>query len=1068
MFKSPTLLTVVIIAILFSVSQSFSQQWYDDLEDNKKENFYEVQKSYNDYWSDKELRRGTGWKQFKRWEAFWEPRLYPDGKMHDIREIFINYQNARPKDIDLPLSLTSNWEEVGPLVIPENRLSYQSSGLGRLNVVRIHPNNPNEIWVGAAAGGVWRSIDGGETWEVFDFSAFLAIGVSDIAISPSNPDVVYVATGDYNGAFMTSSYSLGLIKTTNGGKDWSLTAKAYNLPQNYLIGRVLIHPEDHNILIVGAQNGIFKSTDGGNTWESKATFGNTRDMEFKPDDPNIIYAGSTSGTQSFFLKSTDLGETWTQTRTLSNVNRVEIAVTPANPDLVYAVCVDRQTNGYHGLYLSADQGETWTLKSNSPNILSIHQQGLTQGGQGSYDLALTVSPTDANDVYVGGIHIWRSRNQGSTWTLVNHWTGSYGKPFVHADQHYLTIDPRNSVLYSANDGGLFKSTNMGTTWTDLSGGLGIVQYYRIGTSLTNPEVIVGGTQDNGTFIKKGDEWYHIYGGDGMECLIDYTDENIVYVTVYYGSIYRSNNGGASFRVIATSNSIGEQGAWVTPYVIDPQNPEILYAGYRNIWKSTNRGNNWTRISNVVTSIPISHISVSPSDPNYIYFSVGSTVMRTTTGGANWETLHSFSRSVTSIAIDDKDPSRIFVALSGYSDGFKVYESVQGKLTNLSNNLPNVPVNTIIYEHNSGGTIYIGTDIGVFVKDALSSNWLPFNENLPNTVVKELEINYSNGKLYAATFGRGLWATEIYDCDIEKPIIAVDGELEFCQGESVKLSVDGDYSEIKWSNNETTAEITVTTPGDYYATVRNEDGCIAVSNKVSVQVFSVPQLSIVSTNGSNLCEGTTLEFRSSFGYSRFLWSTGDTTRTIQISEPGEYSLTAYTDNNCSAIATIEVVTVPAAEVPIIQREGDLLTSSEAVEYQWYLNDNRILGARSQTYIVKADGKYSVEITDENGCNAMSNSIDLIVSVEEQELNDLLTVIPNPSFDGIFGLQINNNQREFKIVVSDALGREIYNLDSNTSGYNIKIDLSANANGVYFLNYISGSLNKTIKLIKNDKN
>jgi len=213
----------------------------------------------------------------------------------------------------------------------------------------------------------------------------------------------------------------------------------------------------------------------------------------------------------------------------------------------------------------------------------------TNNGQAWYDLALAADPNNANILYCGGVNTWKSTDGGYTWQLNNHWYGGGGVPAVHADKHYLQFRPGTSTLYECNDGGIYVSTN-GSTWTDLSNTLFISQIYKMSTAQTVPDVTITGLQDNGTKMREAGNWYDVIGGDGMGCIVDPTDENTQYGSLYYGQIYRTYNMWNSSIDISQNIPGGAAGAWVTPYTLDPNDHTILYVGYNTLWKSIDQGN----------------------------------------------------------------------------------------------------------------------------------------------------------------------------------------------------------------------------------------------------------------------------------------------------------------------------------------------------------------------------------------------------------------------------------------------------------------------------------------------
>ncbi|MFZ4548793.1 MAG: GEVED domain-containing protein, partial [Bacteroidales bacterium] len=465
------------------------------------------------------------------------------------------------------------------------------------------------------------------------------------------------------------------------------------------------------------------------------------------------------------------GTSWTQAFNNANAYRIELAVSANQPTSVYALA-ENSSSGLYGIYKSTNSGTSYAqvFAGTTTNLLGWYDgiPGTDDGGQGWYDLSLAVSPSNANTLLVGGINTWRSTNGGTSWALVNHWYGGYGVQAVHADKHSLNYRS-NGDLFECNDGGVYISANNGTSWTDKTNGMVISQMYKLSVSQTVSTDVITGLQDNGTKLISGGTWSDVKSGDGMECLIDYSNVNIQYGTYVYGQIDRTNDHWATSTAIEPASA--GNGAWVTPYIIDPTNPLILYAGYADVWKTSNRGTSWTKISTMNTADKIRSMAIAPSNTQVIYVADQSTIWKTTNGGTSWSTITGSlpvgSGSITYIAVKNDDANTLWVTLGGYS-ATTVYQSINAgaSWTNISAGLPQLPVYTIVQNKQSASEVqlYIGTELGVYFKKG-SDNWTAYNTGLPNVQIGELEIYYASNpqqsKLRAATFGRGLWETLVY-------------------------------------------------------------------------------------------------------------------------------------------------------------------------------------------------------------------------------------------------------------------------------------------------------------------
>ncbi|GAB4298661.1 MAG: T9SS type A sorting domain-containing protein [Marinilabiliales bacterium] len=828
-------LVSILIVLIVITSVSFSQPWLKNQTGFKeKGNFFEIQNAFKQYWKDKDIKKQKGWKPYKRWEDFMVSRVDSKGMIYGSI-LWQEYQKVKDKK-----SINGNWVHLGPTDTPLDINGGYKSGSGRVNCVEFHPTDTNIFWVGSPSGGLWKTTDGGNTY--FTTTDDLAsIGISDIAVNPVNPDIIYIATGDGDAS---DTYSIGILKSTDGGITWNTTGLPFNITDYVTFRRLLINPSNPDVLIASSDAGIYRTTDGGLTWTNVLS-GNYKDLEFMPGNPNVVYTTlyGWSGNAAI-LKSTDNGASFTDitdTINVTQINRIELAVTPANPQVIYALCSKEDDNGFYAIYKSSDAGNSWAQMSNHNNInlLGWSEYGDDSGGQGWYDLSLAVSPVNENEVYAGGVNIWKSIDGGSTWTINAHWYGAGGTQYVHADQHSFEFHPVTHTLFSGNDGGLYKTDNGGNTWIDISDGLEILQVYRIGCSYTDSTIITAGCQDNGTMKKETNSWFYIMGGDGMETIVDYSNEDIIYGEYYYGNISISYDGGHTFSDIKPS--LTGDGAWITPYIIHPSDPNTLYIGFTDVYKTTNRGNSWNNISNNLTGGDnLIALAIAPSDDQVIYAATYQQIWKTTNGGNTWTEITSNLPNLTIryIAVSQFDPNHVWIALSGYDAGNKVFESIDGgnNWTNYSTGLPNLPVNCIVYQNNTNHGLYVGTDVGVYYRNASMTSWIPFMNGLPNVIVNELEIHYPTKKIRAATYGRGVWESDLYEnqgvpvADFAYQIYQCSGQVNFSDISS------GVPSSWYWNFGDGNTD-TIQHPQHIYASLGSYDVTLIVSNSFGTDTIT---------------------------------------------------------------------------------------------------------------------------------------------------------------------------------------------------------------------------------------
>lgn len=1032
-------------------------------------NFKEIKNFKSKLWDGIPEEERRGWKQYKRWEYFWEQRTYPNGEFPEGIEIFKDFQKFRkkaPKNDKLQSNL---WELVGPINRPHSENTRQQ-GIGRLNIIRFNPFDPNEIWAGSASGGLWKSENRGASWTKFPFTEFLSLGISDVAFSRQNEGTVYVATGDLD---HNDAYSIGIIKSTNGGQSWQVTDFSYDLSSRIIVGRLLIHPEDDQNVIAATNIGIFKTTDGGNNWVQKLDGYGLIDMEFKPGDENIVYAStkSWSGT-NFIYKSTDNGENWTKTYENNGILRIAINVSEKAPKRVYAVVAAAGNRSLHSFMISEDEGETWNVihtPKEGKNILGRYRGNLADSsGQGEYDLCLAISPTNADEIYVGGINIWKSIDGGDSWNLVTHWQGYYQKPLVHADIHDLIFGP-DGTLYAAHDGGLDITKNKGIDWDYLSDGQSITQFYRLSTSETLDGFVIAGSQDNGTSYIKNGYWTHCLASDGMDNAIDPKNAQRVYASMYNGKFYRSTDGGEDFDFMIKPSQKGETGAWVTPILVDPLNPRNIYIGYENVWKSTDYGVHWDKVSDFGRSnVTIRSLAISPTNNAIVYAATYGTIYKSVDYGKSWNHYYDSKNAISYMVVDPTDPHRLFISNSGYDKHEKVMAIYNGVETNLTGNLPNVPVNCIVYQKDSPQRLYIGTDIGVFYSDYGSAYWQIYGDDLPNVVISDLDINYKTRQLYAATFGRGIWRADLIEDDASELEITIEGETEFCLGDSVVLKSTKELPAYYWSTGETTRSIVVKESADICLIQAPVTYGSAKSKNISVIMNNVNEMKVTMRGDNPFCEGDEVDLIGFLGFVDYNWSNGENNRKITITEPGEYFVVGIAPNGCESTSEIiKLEMIPAPDVPMITRNKNVLSTpivDETYSYQWYYENEPIDGANENELVFSDLGIYHVEVISENGCSTFSEEYDAITSVEEKSHNSFLTVYPNPTA-GKFNINYYNSSQEIiTFEITNLLGKIIYTQTVRIDGkYSNEIDLSKFGAGVYFIKAISNNKIHTQKLI-----
>ena len=663
---------------------------------------------------------------------------------------------------------------------------------GRVTDVVADPANTNKFYVASASGGVWKTTDGGTTFNsIFDGLGTLSIGA--LALDPRDSNILYVGTGEANpGGGSTTQPGDGVWKTTDGGATW----QHLGLDNTFEIGRIVVDPKNPSNVFVAAMGalffhnvdrGVYRSQDGGLTW-TKVLFvsdgAGAIDLAIDPVTPTRVFAATWErqrtpsariygGPGSGLWRSTDGGTTWTELAgglpaSSTNPGRIGVVVAPSSPSTVYTI-FSKTDFSLDGVFRSTDSGTTWTRQTVT-SLASII------GAQCYWSGRMFVHPTNPSDLWVDGVGLAHSTNGGGSFTSISG---------LHADQHAQWFSPANpAVILKGNDGGLYRSTNSGSTWTHFTN-LPISQFYTVEAHPLQPAKIFGGLQDNGvqrTPDGQTNDWSSIVGGDGLEVHVDPLSTQVVYAESQFGALVRSTNGGTSFSN-ATSGLTGRRG-WKTPIAIDPASTgtgttSTLYLGSSMLFRSTNSAQSWTAISADLTNGnqgvgtivfgTITTVAVAPSNKNTIYIGTDDCNLWVTQNAGTSYTRINASLPVLWVTRVAVDPGNDAIAYATFS-GFRVDQPLAhvfrttdhgATWSDISGDLPDAPVNAIIVDPRQSSTLYVGSDVGAFISNDLGVSWTPLGTGLPDAPVSDLKfLAGPPATLYAATYGRSIYSIDV--------------------------------------------------------------------------------------------------------------------------------------------------------------------------------------------------------------------------------------------------------------------------------------------------------------------
>jgi len=716
-------------------------------------------------------------------------RAYPNGAIPDVSHYAAFEKNQQMKLKTLKKeSLGNTWETMGPWNMG-----------GRMLFLAFNPQNPNTIYAGSASGGLWRSKTAGvgaQAWE-YVTTGHPVLGVGTIAIAKNDSNTMYIGTGEVyfyqfatineGGAYRAGrgSYGIGILKTVDGGKTWSKSLD-WSFNQSRGVWAIAINQQNPNSVYAATTEGTYKSTNAGGTWTRIHEVVMANDIVINPEDTSIVIVacGNMGSDGNGIYRTTDAGKTWTKcTAGLPETfnGKAHLKIYEPFPYIVYASIGNGfnvgDPNNATWLCQSIDKGETW---------IAVSEEDYSKW-QGWFSHDIAVDPTDYSNVMAVGIDVWKSRTGGTQLALKTNWGAGWGGPippgepegpsnFSHADHHDVVYHPTDpNIVYVANDGGVFRSTDGGETFSGCNGGLQTVQFYSgFSCSQQDSNFAMGGMQDNGTILYIGSTtWFrYVLGGDGGWTAINAQNDNIVYGESQGLALSRSNNRGRSWQGISPPRSAGPT-CFIAPHILGIDNPNVMYAGRDVIFKSINGGTSWSPTNNgtALDSNPVFNLAISHQNSDVVYaatapYFVNTGVFRTTDGGNSWVNIRAGLpyRFPGDLEVDPTNDNIVYYAASGYGSSH-VYRSTDrgDHWQDIGAGLPDVPASAIAIDPLFSNHIYVGNDIGVFVSADTGNTWQQLSDGLPDAViVQDLVICNVNRKLRLASHGNGAYQIKLLD------------------------------------------------------------------------------------------------------------------------------------------------------------------------------------------------------------------------------------------------------------------------------------------------------------------
>ncbi len=895
---------------------------------------------------------------------------------------------------------SGTWVNLGPTkadVIQNGGSSLAKTDSGRPRAILVDPNNAQVIYVCTAGGGVWKTTNGGTNWTPIT-EALGSLSSGYLAMDPVDSNVLYLGLGDpFDGT------GIGLVKSTDGGATWGAVT---TLGTSRAIRNIAVHPTNRNVVMVSTNAGLYRSTDAGASYTLVATAPATYacwDVAWAGGDSFVLSAetdpananGETAGK---LFRSTDGGATWVAaTGTGATATRISLAVAPSNRQRLYAMASD-SAGQLLNLYKSLDGGATWA---------TVTKTGVTDilNGQGWYNHMVMVDRTNPDTVYIGGaLYVAKSTNAGSSWAKKSDWLAQNSLPYVHADMHCATQDA-NGAIYVGSDGGVFKTTDGGTTFTDVMN-VGITSHliYSVGSSLASPNAIIGGFQDNGTRVRSGatSTFNQYVGGDGFGSVMHPVTANTYLGSLYYTRIYKSTNGttftSASSGITESNNT--SSAPFITRIALglgDATGNTVYTFVNTKVYKSTNFAGSWTAMGTSglpTASWTIRNIGSAKSNANVVgLVANASQVFLTSNAGSSWIKAGAIPNSagyLSSVAFDPTDYNVVYVtSLAADATKNHIWKSSNFGTSWTSvdgTGLPaGAPVNQVVVDPGDRNVLFAATHLGLYRSADGGTSWVRWGSGLPLVNVMDLWVAPDSSKVRVATFGRGFWELQGTVTPTAPSITSHPQSVTVASGATATFNVSaGGSTPLSYQWKKAGSEIAGATTASYTtpattSTDNNSSFTVVVTNSVGSVTSNAAILTVTSPSAPSIT-----------------------------TQPANQSVTA------GQTATFSVVA----------------SGTGPLSYQWMKGGVNVTGATASSYTTPAtttadnNSSFTVKVSNSAG-NVTSNAA-------------LLTVLSGPT---TYNEVESNNTTSTANVVADTVTKVVGYISSTTDGDYFKLNVGA---------------------------